>query len=300
MKKKILRIISMLLIGSTLFQQSCRKIPEPTIPPVVSIFEKCIVSGNSSSFEIVTVNLQGFPKAGNPTLLKVRDMIKKIDPDVIALQEITSETAFNDLLKELPGWEGRYYPVNNDVYNLAYLFKTSEVTIDDSKTRIILSGDISAFPRAPFEIFVKHKTLNISTYLINIHLKCCSGADNEARRRDASEKLSNYIRTTRPSDPVIILGDFNDLISGVTAGTNVFYNIVSASSEYRFADMNIAKGGSLMWSYPLYPSHIDHFLVTNELFSNIDTTMVIRPDPCYSSYFDIISDHRPVEIVLKQ
>lgn len=287
----------MLIISAS--QQSCRKTPEPPSPDSGTNFDQCITPGNSSTFEIVTLNLQGFPKAGYQTVMVVKDLINRINPDVIALQEMTTETDFFNLLDELPGWDGRFYPVYNSDWNLAYLFKTAEITIDDSKTRLILTGDFDAFPRAPFEIYVRHKTLNISTYLLNLHLKCCSGADNEARRRDASEKLDNYIKTTRPSDAVIILGDYNDIISGESAATNVFYNLVSASEEYRFTDMQIAKGSLLWWSYPSWPSHIDHILVTNELFSRIDTTLVLKPDPCYSGYFDNISDHRPVELILR-
>lgn len=298
MIKHFARIIIILITVSAL-QQSCRKTPEPPTPDIKTNFDQCIATGNSTSFEIATMNLQGFPKAGYPSVLAVRDLINRINPDVIALQEMSSETDFNNLLKELKGWGGRFYPVYNDVWNLAYIFKTSEVTIDDSKTRLILTGDASAFPRAPFEIFVRHKILNISAYLINLHLKCCGGTDNEDRRRDASEKLDNYIKTTRAADPVIVLGDYNDDIDGDTYGTNVFYNLVSSPSEYRFTDMSIAKGSLLWWSYPSWPSHIDHILVTNELFSRIDTAKVLKPDPCYSAYFDNISDHRPVELILK-
>lgn len=297
MKKILHKVVFVLLLGPVLFQQSCHKIPETPVPVVKSIFEECISSGDSSSFEILTINLQGFPKAGYKTIMIVRDLINRINPDVIALQEIVSETEFTNLLEELNGWDGRFYPINNSPWNLAYLFKTSEIAIDDSKTRLILSGDSYAFPRAPFEIFLTHKMLNISTYLINIHLKCCT--DGITRRRDASEKLDNYIKTVRPSDPVIILGDYNDMINGESSSTNVFYNLVSTPSEYLFTDMNIAKGSMLWWSYPSYPSHIDHILVTNELFSKIDTTMVLRPEPCYLEYFNNISDHRPVELILK-
>jgi len=297
MRKSFIRVIYTLLIGSVILQQSCRKIPEPSSHEVVSVFKECITPGTYSSFEIVTINLQGFPKAGNTTLSIVGDLIDRINPDVIALQEMSLKNNFDSLLKVLKGWEGRFYPIPGSTLNLAYLFKTSEIEIDDSKTRLILTGDSYAFPRAPFEIFVTHKTLNISTYLINIHLKCCT--DGIARRRDASEKLDNYIKTVRPSDPVIILGDYNDMINGESSSTNEFYNLVSASSEYLFTDMNIAKGSMLWWSYPSYPSHIDHILVTNELFSSVDTTMVLTSDPCYSGYFDNISDHRPVELILK-
>ena len=278
---------------------SCRKTPEPPSPDIIVDFVPCVKAGSPSSFEIVTFNLEGFPKAGSLTILAVRDIINTMNPDVIALQEMTYESDFNNLLKELPGWEGRFYPLNNDEWNLAYLFKTSEVTIDDSKTRTILGPDDYAFPRPPFEIFVRHINLNISAYLINLHLKCCGGSDNEERRRDASEKLDSYVASSHPNDPVIILGDFNDEISVNNTLNNVFYNFVSAPLDYQFTDMDIANGSLLWWSYPTYPSHIDHILVTNELFSHIDTTMVIKTEPCYPDYFDNISDHRPVELILK-
>ncbi len=297
MKKIIKRVFIILLIGANVFQQSCKKIPEPAPHVVKNMFDDCISTGDKLSFEIVTINLQGFPKAGFTTVTVVKDLINRINPDVIALQEASSEAGFNTLLSSLSGWEGRFYPINNSPWNLAYLFKTSEITIDDSKTKVILSGDSYAFPRPPFEVFFTHKTLNISAYLINVHLKCCT--DGVAQRTDASKKLDNYIKTTRPSDPVIVLGDFNDAIGGSTPSTNVFYNFVSAPSEYLFADMNIAKGNQLGWSYPSYPSHIDHILITNELFGNIDTTMVLKPDKCYQLYWNNVSDHRPVELILK-
>lgn len=297
-KTKIIPVI-IIIFGSVFLQQSCRKISEPEPAVKKSIFDDCIYTGSDAKFEIVTINLEGFAKAGSTTISIVQELIEKIDPDIIAMQEMDSETDFNDLLNKLDGWEGRFYPQNNAPWNLAYIFKTSEISIDDSKTGLILSGDSYAFPRPPFEVFVTHKGLNISAYLIDLHLKCCGGADNMARRRDASEKLENYIKDFRSDDPVILLGDYNDIISGNDSATNVFYNFVSLPSEYRFTDMDIAKGNAMYWSYPLYPSDIDHILVTNELFDRIDTTMVLRPDICYTDYFDNISDHRPVELVLK-
>jgi endonuclease/exonuclease/phosphatase family metal-dependent hydrolase len=292
--KNILFGIALIFIVS-----GCHKTQEPPSPEPSVDFDACISSGNQSSFEIVTLNLEGFPKEGYQTIIVIRDLINRINPDVIALQEVASESDFNTLVGKLNGWDGRFYPINNDLWNLAYLFKTSEVSIDDTKTKLLFTGDSYAFPRPPFEIFVTHKSLGISTYLINIHLKCCSGTENEDRRRDASEKLDEYINSTLPSDPVIVLGDYNDEISGDTYESNVFYNLVSAPSEYMFTDMAIAKGSLLWWSYPSYPSHIDHIMVTDELFSEIDTVMVLKPEPCYSSWSEMISDHRPVELIMK-
>ena len=36
-----------------------------------------------------------------------------------------------------------------------------------------------------------------------------------------------------------------------------------------FTDYSIAQGNSFQWSFPTYPSHIDHILVSSELFDNV-------------------------------
>ena len=41
---------------------------------------------------------------------------------------------------------------------------------------------------------------------------------------------------------------------------------INDSSAYYFADSDIASGPSSNWSFPNWPSHLDHILITNELF----------------------------------
>ncbi|MCX6300702.1 MAG: endonuclease/exonuclease/phosphatase family protein [Bacteroidia bacterium] len=293
---KILIVSLPLLLA---IQQSCKKIPLPEKKEEVSVFDDCITPGSKTSFEIVTLNLEGYPKKGEETVSIVQELINKADPDIIAFQEIASENDFSALVDSLDGWESIFYTIDESPWNLAYIIKSSEIENDDSKTRLLFSDDSYAFPRPPFEIFITHKSLKISLYLINIHLKCCGGTVNEDRRRDASEKLQSYLTSQRMDDPVIVLGDYNDDISGKTYETNVFYNLASSASDYLFTDMGIALGSPGYWSYPSYPSHIDHILITDELFSNVDTTMVLMPDKCYPGYRYTVSDHRPVEIILK-
>ena len=137
--------------------------------------------------------------------------------------------------------------------------------------------------------------------LINNHLKCCSGSDNEERRRDASERLKDYIDSNLDDEMVIVLGDYNDDISDEYSYDNVFWNFVEDSNHYRFADMAIAKGSNYYWSYPgkRYLSHLDHILISNELFYKHQTTVTIRPSFCQSDYLEKGSDHRPVMAVFK-
>jgi exonuclease III len=64
--------------------------------------------------------------------------------------------------------------------------------------------------------------------------------------------------------------------------------------------MLLAESDRDSWSYPGWPSHIDHILVTNELFDLVDITLTIAFDGCFEDYFEIISDHRPVMIKLSK
>lgn len=295
---RITRIIIFVLAISFIIPASCRKTPEPPLPDDTFGFESCIpYTGTPQTLDIVSFNVETFPSGGYTSVMAVASLLKAIDADVYALQEVADESGFNQLLDLMPGYTGLYYLINNSDWNLAYIFKTSEVTVDGSATRLLFT-DSQYFPRPPFEVRIHHKPSGADLYIINNHLKCCSGYDNETSRRNASELMKDYIDTSRPDDAVIVLGDLNDEITGTSSSDNPFLSFINDPDNYRFADMEIAEGSILWWSYPSYPSHIDHILVTDELFSAIDTTMVYKASPCYSDYSTYISDHRPVGIKL--
>ena len=77
--------------------------------------------------------------------------------------------------------------------------------------------------------------------------------------------------------------------------------------EYRFADFDIALNDIDQWSYPSWLSHLDHILITNELFDDLEndgsTVETIRIDDYlpggWSQYESNISDHRPVAMKLE-
>lgn len=258
-------------------------------------YKACLNGGSSTSLEIVTFNVEHFPLAGSETLSELAGMIKAINADIIAFQEIASKADFQILDNMLEAYSGIMYPIDNSDWNLAYLYKDSEISISSSK--IIFEDDFWAFPRPPFELHARHKPSMTDLIVLNNHLKCCDGSED--RRRSASDQLYSYINNTYPNDAVIVLGDLNDEIDGSSYSSNVFWSFVNDHTLFKVADMEIAKGSVLWWSYPSYPSHIDHIIVSNELFGMIDTTMVLKPEACFSKYPTIISDHRPVYLRLK-
>ncbi|MBN1948645.1 MAG: endonuclease/exonuclease/phosphatase family protein [Candidatus Cloacimonetes bacterium] len=270
---------------------------EVTVPPLLT----GLFFGSDSTFEIMTWNIEHFPKNDLTTVSYAAEIIQTLDIDLIALQEIESYSYFNNLLAALPGWDG--YRASSAAYsiNLAYLYKID--TINIGSIFEIYEDDWYAFPRSPL---VMEFTYNGVPFVsINNHLKAGGSNDDEIRRREASENLEQYIAQFYPYSNVIMLGDLNDEIQEPEAD-NVFWNFIQLPALYKFTDMAIAQGSYLYWSYPTYPSHIDHILITNELFDEFEhplsEVLTIRIDHYlsggWSEYNSNVSDHRPVALKL--
>lgn len=270
--------------------------PDPDPDPNVNVFEDCPVTVSGQTLDIATWNIENYPKT-NSTLQTVTDIIENYDLDLIALQEITSQTAFNNLVNELDGWEGFITQINGSNLMLAYLYKTSEVTVNGTPINLYEeatedNNDAFTAFRRPYLIDITHSN-GLSVKLINVHLKCCNGSED--RRRKASDFLKTYIDDNLPDDEVVILGDFNDEI---VDSDNVFQNFLDDSQNYDFTTLEIAQGPSTGWSFqsPTFSSQIDQVLITNELFDNETSTSVLALDDCLSTYEGLVSDHRPVLI----
>jgi endonuclease/exonuclease/phosphatase family metal-dependent hydrolase len=257
----------------------------------------CIVSfEHNQKFEVLTFNIEQFPKS-DITIAATAKLLNHINADVVALQEITSERALKTLTDQMEGWSSVFTTEPRYGLSVAYLFKTTEVELIDDYTGVLFRDDTYRFPRAPLVIKVRHRTSGIETILINLHLKAMGDDESVARRRVASNILKEYLDTNHPDDYVIVLGDYNDELVEEDPLDEVYLNFIQDTISYRFADMVVAKGDEENWSYPGWPSHIDHILITDEWFAYLDTLWTIRPEMCVGNYEDDISDHRPVVAV---
>lgn len=296
MHKKHLFILCLIFFVSCGSEEETAPTPEPQEPEPIS-FEDCLVDKSSSTFEIATWNIERYPQNGS-TKDAVVQMIEQYDLDVLALQEITSILSFNTLKDELEGWDGFITQVNGSNLMLAYLYKTSEVTVNGTPINLYeeaTSDNNDAFTafRRPCLMNVTHAN-GLTVDLINVHLKCCDGSED--RRRAASDLLKAYIDNNLSNEEVIILGDYNDEI---VDSDNVFQNFLDDRYGYEFTTLDIAEGPSSGWSYPSWPSQIDQVLITNELFDNEISTTVVTPENCLATYSNVVSDHRPVVISLR-
>lgn len=262
----------------------------PAVTMVAGKYANCIPLVNTSSFDVVTWNIEQFPKSGN-TITLLAEIIPTLNADIIAVQEIGSVSNFNTLVAALPGWSG---VVSGGSLKTGYLYKTAEVSVSAVSYPLT---DASAFPRQPMVITATH-TSGLEVTLINLHLKCCDDGNSIERRRSASDRLKAYIDANLSTKAVVMLGDYNEDITQ-PEGNNVFKNFVDDETNYAFADMTIAECSSAYWSYPSWPSQLDHMLITNELFDNVKDIRVLRLNECDGSYYSTISDHRPVLMQLQ-
>ena len=251
--------------------------------------------GTDSNLDIITWNLERFPKQGEITVERLLEIIDSMDVDIIAMQEIWGSGAsnsFDNLKNKLDGWDG-----NRKSSGLAYLYKI-EIVIND----IYEINNLNEIIRTPYLLSINWNGQDI--YIINNHFKAFGGSDNEQQRKIASEKIENYVNEYWGDENIIILGDLNDDLND--GGVNVFQNFINDSTNYRFVDMDIANGASTNWSYPGWPSHLDHILITNELFDEFDNTGSIVQTIHIEDYFKegwsdyekYVSDHRPVLLSL--
>jgi exonuclease III len=256
--------------------------------------------GQTDRFEIATWNIENFPKAGSETINDVAQIIKDLDIDLFGVEEITSVRSFDDMLAKMPGWKG---VLSNDTYsNGSYqktgiLYKSEFISVTNVQN--IFEDDGYAFPRPPLEAYVTVKDLEGVKFdfnMIVLHLKAKGGDSNEARRKQACEKLSAFIENeiaAGADSDFVVLGDWNDQISDPET-TNVFLSFLNKPDLFFFLTMGLKSQYSYISS--TYKSLIDHILITTNARDEYGQgeCRVLYLDQEYRSYVSNVSDHRPV------
>ena len=79
--------------------------------------------GTDSTFEVVSWNIEWFPKNGSATIDSVSKIIESLDADLLGLQEIDDTTICRQMINNLPDYE---LFMDDDWFGgLAYVYKTS-------------------------------------------------------------------------------------------------------------------------------------------------------------------------------
>ena len=283
---------------------------------IILIFSQPILAQNLSdlqfgtdvTFDLVSWNIKWFPNNGNITSVNVQEILTNLDADIYALQEIEDTTLLKQTVSNIPGYE--CYFKSSYYGGLAYVYNTNTIQVN-SKYEIFTSNLYwNAFPRSP-QVF-EFTFLGEEYVVINNHFKCCGDGtldeknsnDEENRRLQAVTFLKQFIDDNFSTKRVFLLGDLNDNLTD-DSENNIFQEFINDNANYLFADMEIAQGSSVDWSFPTWPSHLDHILITNEIvddFQNLNSLVsVIRIDDYmggWNNYENNVSDHRPIGLKL--
>ena len=271
--------------------------------------ENCFETLNFSTdttLDIITWNIQLFPKNGDTTVNKLVEIIKGLDADIVALQEIANIEAFENLAEKLPEYS---LISSGSALRLGFLIKRN---IEDPNLYNKLGNlDGLNFVGDRMPLLLKFKYLGEYFYIFNMHHKCCgdgildmdNSQDEEFRRYNANYQMTRFLEDGLDKNG-IILGDFNDLLED-NLENNTMKPFLIDKENYLITDYDIINKDPSNWSYPNWPSHLDHVIINKNLFDNYKLagsySKTLRLDKCFGSFSDydeIISDHLPVGIRL--
>lgn len=230
-------------------------------------------------------------------LARVSEVLRSANVELWALQEVSSQPAFERLVASLPGMGGisatdpsiadgtRFY--RSDEQRPALIFKRRAVTVSDA--RLILTSAQQDFAgRPPLQVTLEVNINRQVTPLtvIVVHLKASSGVEDKARRARSAVALAQHLSTLRGS--VLIIGDWNDgLTRSISGGLSPFPEFEGAE----WLTLGLEQRGE---ASSVFGSFIDHALVTKDLVDRHRSTTVhdlrsARPDARTTT-----SDHFPV------
>jgi endonuclease/exonuclease/phosphatase family metal-dependent hydrolase len=275
----------------------------------------------AGAFTIATYNLEFYvdapalgvaPKSPEARAL-VREAIRRMNPDVVALQEMGSTNALGELVNSLRSEKvdfpfAEYVKGPDSNLRLAFLSKRPIVARrSHTNESFLYQGKRHHVSRGFGEIEVAVGNQRIT--FISAHLKSkrqVAEADQQGIREEEAallrERIDDFFQR-EPSGKLIVLGDFNDDISSRTVKT------IIGRGRTRLFDPKPAErnGDSLANPNPRYEprrilwthyfakeetySRVDYILLSGALRSAIDsaeTYVLAMPN------WGAASDHRPV------
>ena len=256
------------------------------------------------TFDVVTWNIEWFgstdrgPEDEDLQLKNVIEVIKTIDADLYALQEIAEIDRFealDDSLDEYRGFTTDYFR-NQQV---AYLFKSSVIdSINSGPLQEGQSRSDWASGRFPlmfeFNVTISEQTMRVFSY--NIHAKAFSDEESYERRKDSAMTLKQYLDERRRTFNVLLLGDFNDMLSESTySGEPSPYNTFVEDEHYFPITLSLEEQGAASFLSSEFKSMIDHIISTNLLTElHIDGVQEVENPEYIENFISTTSDHAPV------
>ncbi|MCX7929485.1 MAG: DUF5689 domain-containing protein [Chlorobi bacterium] len=238
----------------------------------------------------------------------VRIALDTMRSDIYAFQEVVTASVLDSLAIAVQGsYQGLLAPIEQQ-QKMAYLVNRSAVTIIESGLAVNGGSQAWASGRFPFRLTARCSSGGVARriLLFNIHAKATGDSttaqDDWRRRKTDAETFHDYLNTFYASDPVIILGDFNDDVttSVVTPNATPYASFIEDSTRWRVLTKPMSELG--LRSYigsTINARMLDHIIVSDELFGAIHRTYLEAPNAFLSSYTSTVSDHLPVTLRIR-
>ena len=291
--------------------RSAGDIPGLTYPSIIS---------NDQTFTVINWNLEFFgatrekygseygPADETLQMSNAALLLNYVQPDIVALQEISDDVAFRALTAKLTGYEGRCssrYSYSQDASDnfppqkVCYVYKTSAVRVVREKILFRKSYDDATIPPSAFssgrlpyllETDVTSNGITERIYFVNIHGKSGAAADDYARRVFDAQLLKDTLDQYYGGRKLIVLGDFNDDLDISIAGRRASpYSIFVNDNDYNCISKTLSDDN---WHSTIsYDDVIDHQIVSG---LTAISTRIVNAFVLIKNYASTTSDHLPV------
>ena len=254
--------------------------------------------GAVDQLEVATWNLENFPKS-ELSLTYVTEIIKRIDIDLIALQEVASVEAMNEMLRSLPQYEvvlSTHAYGNGSYQKVGFLYKKQ--TLELVGSRLLFTDDSYAFPRPPLQAEFRYRAESREQQeamtAIVVHLKASRDESARRRREEAHNLLeayvSNLLESSQTPISTVVLGDFNETMNDAV-GSRVHKPWLDEDQTYFFPTLDAANNGEYSF-ISSSKSLIDHMILSQTVA--IDRVDIPKIHLKFRDYREQVSDHLPV------
>ncbi len=253
---------------------------------------------SAGTLRVATWNVENFPKVSDTPEL-VASVVSDQELDLVAFEEIASESAFSELERALPDYASvlsTHVYSTGEYQKLAFLYRRDVLRALPEKLLFEQQG--FAFPRPPLE--VEFETADGWNFVaIALHLKAGRADEDRARRAEAMVALTGHADelVKQIDEDVMMLGDYNEILT-TEEGRRAFGPLLERRDDYYVATERLATSGD----YTFVPSRVmfDHIVTSSGLRSELSSDTVIPAlDHQIADYEDIISDHLPVIVELE-
>lgn len=249
----------------------------------------CRVCGDLTLCENVLTDIEPEPMfmtwnvlefSGSPAVAsRIGQVLHELEPGVVALQEVSSAAALDGVTGCVSGYT-QHTASNVDRYKVVLLIRDERFAI----------RELFEVPMRNHRPVLGARLMDVRGAILDVYaVHLWPGADASAteERRSQMNALANYI-DERDAETVVILGDFNELLSDPIRST-AFDSLVGA--PVYATPVPLVDSGFISTIVGRDDLDLDHILVTRPIARR---AQILRLEDVFHGYRARMSDHRPV------